>query len=215
MTKATICPTVTAEDTKTYNKQMNVIMPFAGRIHIDVADGQLAPRRLIDLDRLWWPGNVTVDIHVMYKEPFEHTELIIVQHPQLVIVHAEADGDFLTFANRMHQHGIEVGVALLPPTRVEMIQPALSNIDHVLVFSGNLGYQGDSQVNLGLLKKVKTLRELKPTVEIGWDGGVNSQNVQSLAEAGVDVINVGGFIQNAADPKQIYSTLESLVGAIR
>jgi ribulose-phosphate 3-epimerase len=189
---------------------MDRVTSFAGRLHLDVADGQLAPRKLIDIDQLWWPGNVTVDLHVMYQKPMEYADLFIVQHPQLVIVHAEADGDFFSFSNRMHRHGIEVGLALLPQTGVESIRPALRELDHVLVFSGNLGYQGGSRADFGLLKKVMALKTLKPSLEIGWDGGVNDQNVGDLVRAGVDVLNVGGFIQQATNPAQAYARLESL-----
>jgi ribulose-phosphate 3-epimerase len=125
-------------------------------------------------------------------------------------VHAEADGDFFGFANRMHRHGIEVGLALLPQTGVESIRPALRELDHVLIFSGNLGYQGGSKADFRLLKKVVTLRALKPSLEIGWDGGVNDQNVGDLVRAGVDVLNVGGFIQHAPNAAQAFAKLESL-----
>lgn len=205
-----IVPTVTASEPHAYREQMERVEQFAGRVHIDVADGKLAPRKLIELDKLWWPGNVLADLHVMYEEPFAHTELIQALHPQLVIVHAEVEGDLYGFAYQMHLHGIEVGVALLPITPVNKIKSLLGNIDHVLVFSGNLGYQGGSAVDFSLLDKVKELRSLKPMLEIGWDGGVNDQNARQLAEAGVDVLNVGGFIHSAKDAANAYAKLKEV-----
>lgn len=209
---AAICPTITAVTPEDYQAQMNRVA-FAGRLHLDVADGLLAPRKLIDLDKLWWPGDKIVDLHVMYRRPFDHIELFIVQHPNLIIVHAEAEGDFVEFADRLHYHGIEVGVALLPQSRVDDIAPAIRMIDHVLIFSGNLGYQGGSQVDFRLLEKVKRLRALKPSLEIGWDGGVNTDNIRRLAQGGVDVLNVGGFIQRAAKPAQAYAVLRAALPA--
>jgi ribulose-phosphate 3-epimerase len=211
MPSPSIVPTITASEPHAYREQMERVEQFAGRIHIDVSDGVLAPRKLMDLDRLWWPGNVLADLHMMFVNPFEHTELVQALHPQLVIVHAEAKGDFYGFAYQMHLHGIEVGVALLPETAASKIKPALGNIDHVLVFSGNLGYQGGSQANLSLLDKVKELRRLKPTIEIGWDGGVNDQNAHELAKSGVDVLNTGGYIHSAEDPANAYAKLKEVV----
>ena len=124
----------------------------------------------------------------------------------MVIVHAESDGNFVPFAELMHRHGIEVGVALKPKTPVELIRPALEWIDYVLVFSGDLGHFG-GQADLALLDKVKLLRQLKPQLEIGWDGGINNVNAKALAAGGVDVLNVGGFIQHAADPRMAYGML--------
>jgi ribulose-phosphate 3-epimerase len=211
MSQVIVCPTITAADSREYKEQMDKVTTFAGRLHLDVADGQLAPRKLIDIDQLWWPGNVTVDLHVMYLRPFDYLDLFLVQHPEMVIIHAEADGDFLSFANRLHRHGIEVGVALLPQTSVDVIKPALREIDHVLIFSGNLGYQGGGRVDFKLLKKVLLLRSLKPTLEIGWDGGIDTHNAKDLIRAGVDVLNVGGYIQHSTNAVGAYTALEALI----
>jgi len=206
-----ITPTVTANNAHTYRTQMERLAPFATRVHIDVMDGTFAPVKSINLDQSWWPGGVRADLHMMVENPFDHVELYRALGPQLVIVHAEAAGDFMAFAEAMHKHGIETGVALLQETSVDTIAPALSMIDHVLIFSGDLGHFGGT-ADLGLLDKVRHLRELKPTLEIGWDGGINDQNIYKLAEAGVDVLNVGGFIQRADNPEQAYEKLRHALG---
>ncbi len=208
---AVVCPTITADSADTFAFQMRRVEPFARRIHIDVADGDFAPRKLINLDKLWWPANKMIDLHVMYRRPFDHMELFVALHPNLVIVHAEAEGNFVQFAQTMRRHGIEVGVALLPPTDVEAIAPAIEMIDHVLIFSGNLGYQGGSRADPKLLIKAKQAHALKPRIEIGWDGGVNLNNARQLAARGVDVLNVGGYIQNSINPQRSYGQLQASV----
>lgn len=207
-----ICPTITAENADEYKKQMEMVEPFAGRIHVDVSDGKFAPRKLIELDQIWWRGDRTIDLHVMYQWPTIRREVILALSPRLVIVHAEAEGNFAGFASILHARGVEVGVALLPKTPAKVIEPALDFVDHVLIFSGNLGYQGGSKADLGLLEKAKELKQLKPALEIGWDGGVNDKNIAEIAAAGVEVINVGGFIQKAKDPLAAYATLNSALG---
>jgi ribulose-phosphate 3-epimerase len=207
----TICPTITVETPEDYRKQMELLEPFANRLHIDLADGDFAPRKLLGFDKIWWRGNRTIDVHIMYRYPIDHAEIILALNPRLVVIHAEAEGNFVNFADHLHSHGIEVGVAILPETRVDALEPVIGSIDHVLIFSGNLGYQGGSTADLSLLKKAIAVRRLKPTVEIGWDGGVNDQNAKEIAAAGVDVLNVGGFIQHAVDPAAAYATLKALV----
>jgi ribulose-phosphate 3-epimerase len=207
---STICPTVLASDPDDYKRQVEKIAHFAARIHLDLADGVFAPSKTLPIDQTWWPGGIRADLHVMYKRPFEHLALFKSLGPQMVIVHAEADGDFLPFAQDLHRHGIEVGVALQAATPVERIQPALDHIDHVLVFSGNLGHFG-GQADLTLLTKVQKLRALKPRLEIGWDGGINNTNARALAMSGVDVLNVGGFIQHAENAHAAYTMLTRLI----
>lgn len=203
---ATITPSVTAKDTNEYRNQMNKLVRFATRIHIDVADGIFTPVKLLAVEDVWWPGGARADLHVMYQKPFVHYKTYLALAPQMVIVHAEAEGQFIPFAELMHRHGIEVGVAIKQETPVELIRPALNWIDHVLIFSGNLGHFGGS-ADLTLLDKVSALRRLRPQLEIGWDGGINNSNARSLSIGGVDVLNVGGYIQHASDPRMAYGTL--------
>lgn len=204
--KTSICPTVTAADPHEFRIQIELVANFALRLHIDLSDGSLAPNKLIDLDKVWWPGGVRADLHVMLEKPFEHVELYRALGPQMVIVHAEGKGDFGAFAKLMHGHGIETGVALLPETPVDTIVPALDMIDHVMIFSGTLGSFG-GEADLGLLDKVRRLKQLKPSLEIGWDGGINESNIRTLREGGVEVMNVGGYIHRSKNPEEAFETL--------
>ena len=204
----TVCPTITASNTDEYKSQIERIAAFAHRVHIDVADGTLTSNVLVSIDEVWWPGGVRADIHVMHKRPLEHLPALIALGPQLVILHAEAEGDFIEFARILHRHGIEAGIALLPETPAETILPGLDVIDHVLVFSGSLGKFGGI-ANMSLLQKVQDLKRLKPQLEISWDGGVNAENAKQLSDGGVDVLNTGGFIHKSANPQSAYATLIS------
>jgi ribulose-phosphate 3-epimerase len=206
----TICPSVTATDINEYNSQMERVAKLASRLHIDMADGIFTPVKLLSIDQVWWPGGMRADLHVMYQKPFVHYKTYLSLAPQMVIVHAEAEGNFVPFAELMHRHGIEVGVALKQKTPVELIRPALAWIDYVLIFSGDLGHFG-GQADLALLDKAAHLKQLKPQLELGWDGGINNDNAAALARGGIDVLNVGGYIHHAADPREAYDTLAKAI----
>ena len=207
-----ICPTVTARSADEYEQQMQRLSRFATRVHIDLADGIFTPVKLTPLKEAWWPSGMRADLHLMYAEPFRYTKELLRLRPHLIIVHAEADGDFMQFADDAHRAGIEVGVALKPSTAVDLIVPALDVIDHVLVFSGHLGHFG-GEANTHLLTKVLQLKKHKPTIEVGWEGGVNNKNIAVLAAGGVNIINVGGYIQHAADPQTTFESLEQAIKA--
>lgn len=202
-----ICPTITAADARTYRVQIDQVVEFASRIHIDVADGTMTPNTLLGLDQIWWPGGMRADIHVMMKNPLDHLENLIALQPQLIIVHAEAEGDFVEFSRTVHHHGIEAGAALLPQTPAELLTSGIKDVDHVLIFSGHIGYFG-GHADLSLLSKVQKLKQLKPSLEIGWDGGINDHNAPQLVEAGVEVLNAGGYIHGAARPEVAYQLLQ-------
>ncbi len=206
----TICPTVLAENVDDYKVQVERIAPFASRLHIDLSDGDFAPSKSIAPDEVWWPGGMRADLHVMYRRPFEHAEILLDLAPQLIILHAEAEGDFVGFIEEAHHRGIEVGLALLPQTSPELIRPVLDFVDHVLIFSGNLGHFG-GQADLRMLTKIKHIKKVAPRIELGWDGGVNNHNAKALSMSGVQVLNTGGFIQKAENPEEAYNTLKKLV----
>jgi len=207
---AEICPTIMADDADVYKRQIERTVHYAHRIHIDLSDGVFAGSKLLPIEDIWWPGGARADLHVMYKHPFEHIQALLALRPQLIIVHAEADGDFMGFAQAAHAVGIEVGVALLPDTPVEAIQPGLEAIDHVLIFSGNLGHFG-GHADMSLLGKAQKLKNLKPRLELGWDGGVNDQNAKLLALGGIDVLNAGGYLHGATAPEVAYATLQKAI----
>ncbi len=204
-----VCPTILAKDAQEYHGQMEKIAGFAERIQIDLTDGDFAPARTVRPDDAWWPVGLKADFHLMYRDPHKAADVILHHRPHMIIIHAESSGDFVSFAEKLRRTGVKVGVALLASTPVTTILPALDKIDHVLVFSGELGHYG-GHANLDLLNKVGELKRHRPQLEVGWDGGVNDRNISRLAFGGVDVFNVGGFIQNAENPEKAYSILSRI-----
>ncbi len=209
---AIICPTVTASNPHEYREQVERLTPFAKRIHLDFMDGLFTTNKSIELSKVWLPHEhgISCDLHLMYMRPDLYMNEIKHIKPSLVIIHAEGHGDFVKLADQLHYLNIKVGVALLPQTPVKRIAAALKDIDHVLIFSGDLGHFG-GKANLALLKKAVELKRLKPGLEVGWDGGINKHNVAHLVHSGIDVLNVGSAIQRAENPKTAYEKLHNLL----
>ena len=207
-----VCPTVTAYTMEEYNRQIHDIARYSHRVHIDLTDGKFTKEATVKPEEAWWPVGVHADFHLMYKNPQDVLDHILPHRPNMVIIHAEAEGKFKQFAVKCHSHSVAVGVALLADSEPDIIAPALDDIDHVLIFSGNLGYQGGSHADLKLLEKIYFLKSLKPSLEIGWDGGINDQNIADLAAGDVDIFNVGGYLQHAENPPGAYSHLMRLLG---
>jgi ribulose-phosphate 3-epimerase len=205
-----VCPAILATSGENYADQIRRVADFAKRIQIDLMDGQFAENKSIDLQDVWWPDGVQADIHLMYKQPEEHLEALVKLEPNMVIVHAEASLRHMYFAARLHVEGIKAGLAILPGTSVESIEQIINSFDHLLIFSGDLGHFG-GKADLSLLAKAQEAKDHHPDLEVGWDGGINEQNAKQLAANGIDVLNTGGFIQNADDPQAAYQKLIDLI----
>lgn len=208
---AIIVPTITASNSHVYREQIERVQNFAKRIHIDLMDGVFAPTKSISTSQVWWPENIEADIHIMYEKPEAELEQLIKLKPRMVIVHGEIKADIIQIAKELNQTGIKCGVALLAQTSVESIKKVLPSIQQLLIFSGNLGHQGGSTADLSLLGKASQAKQINPSLEIAWDGGVNYGNVPALIEGGIDSINVGGYIHYHSDPAGQYQKLASLL----
>lgn len=201
-----IVPAITVETIEQFKVETEKIASFVQRIHIDISDGEFAPTFLVSEQQLYWPEGWTVDIHAMVARPSEHLGKLIQLKPNLVILHAEMTEDILTHFAALKQAGIKAGLALLKTTVPATVEAAIKEADHVMVFSGELGYHGGT-ASMMQLEKVRLIKKIKPDVEIGWDGGVKIDNAFTLAQGGVDVLNVGGEIANAASPVDVYNEL--------
>lgn len=203
---AIIAPCILAETSDQYKEAMGRIHSFATRVHIDISDGEFAPTFLVGPDQLWWQQGWHADIHAMVARPSEYVDQLIALKADLIIFHAEVQEDLLPTIKKIQASGIKAGIALQRPTVPSTVSQYIEAADHVMIFSGDLGRYGGT-ASLMQLEKVRLIRAIKPTIEIGWDGGVTVENAFGLAQGGVDILNVGGVIAKSQDPAGVYNSL--------
>lgn len=201
-----IVPSILTDNKKDYREQVEKINAFTRRVQIDVTDGIFAPTETLDITNVWWPKNWETDLHLMVARPSEYLETILKLNPALCILHAEAEENLQPIFTTLKEANIKVGVALLPSTFPGNVKPYIDMADHVLIFAGRLGAQG-GQADLMQMEKIPLVRNMKPEVEIGWDGGANMTNVRALAHADLDVINVGSAISQSDNPAGMFQNL--------
>lgn len=201
-----IAPAITVETDDLYKQAVERLMPFAQRVHIDISDGELAPSFLVD--NIYWAQTWQADIHAMVARPSEYVARLVALSPHMITFHAEVQEDLMPTIQYIQQAGIKAGVALQRSTVPSSIKAIIEQVDHVMIFSGSLGHYGGT-ASLMQLEKVRLIKAIRPNVEIGWDGGVNIENAFSLAQGGVDVLNVGGAIAKSADWQATYAALVS------
>ncbi|PID31232.1 hypothetical protein CR983_02190 [Candidatus Saccharibacteria bacterium] len=203
---AEIAPTILSESIDDFQQKIRRYEPFAKRAHIDIADGEFAPTVTVSVGQLYWPAEWRVDIHVMAKRPSEYIQSLIDLHPYSVILHAEADEDLTPLFDQLKKAEIRIGIALLRSTVPKTVANYIEAADHVMIFSGDLGKYGGS-AHMIQLEKVRLIHKINARVEIGWDGGATPDNVFTLAQGGVDVINSGGAFDSADNPAELYERM--------
>ncbi len=203
---AVVVPTITTDSPEVFARNLATFGQFTKRIQIDVSDGSFAPTTTVSLQGMTVPEGIAVDLHLMSARPSEHLPEILALKPSLCILHAEADDDLANVFTQLKNAGIKTGVALVKTTFPGRVSELLAQVDHAMIFAGELGRQGGA-ADMMQIEKIPLLKALKGTLEIGWDGGANLTNIRAIAHAGADVINVGSAITNADNPQEMYQAL--------
>jgi ribulose-phosphate 3-epimerase len=207
---AIVVPTVLATTPDEYGIMLVRAESLSARVHIDICDGRFAQNQTIGLAQVQAGANTQLDLHLMLQDPVAQLETALSLKPHLIIFHAESNGDIMTALGRVRELGIRAGVAILPQTAVDAATPLIEHADHVLIFTGHLGYNnGDFQPDQ--LERVPAVRAIKPDVEISVDGGVTDRNAALIALQNVNVLYAGGFIQQAEDPQAAFESISRQV----
>ncbi|MCL2444741.1 hypothetical protein FWD07_01295 [Candidatus Saccharibacteria bacterium] len=201
-----IVPTITTDNPEIYKSEMEKIRKFSLRVQVDVADGVFAPVQLTPVERIWWNAGMEVDVHMMVARPSDYMDILLKLKPSMVILHAEVEEDITPLLELLKKSGIKSGIALLRPTFPGHLANAIHQANHVMIFSGELGKQG-GKASLMQLEKVRMIKALNADVEIGWDGGIGMDNAFTIAQGGVDVLNVGAALSEATEPAEVYKAM--------
>ncbi len=218
--KKQIIPTITTDDPAEFQRQFSEYLKFAPAIHVDISDGKFAPNRTVNLNQVYWrefqPFDARVVLHLMVSNPLDWLYQIKSLQPNLVIVHIETISSIAILrelTRQLRMFGVDLGLAILPETRISDVGQALSIVDDVLIFAGRLGYQG-GVADLGQLDKVTEIRKFAPKAIIEWDGGANVDNIAQIAASGVSYINVGSAISSSTSAADAYRELDEAMKAV-
>ena len=115
----------------------------------------------------------------------------------MITVHAESCKHLDRTIEAIKERGIIAGVALNPATPLTTIEHILEKVDMVLIMTVNPGFGGQKLIPYTIdkvrqLKKMVQERKLKLDIEV--DGGVNLSNVETLMDAGANIIVAGSAV---------------------
>ena len=206
-----IAPSILAADFDNLeNEVSDVEKAGADYIHIDIMDGEFVNNETPGLEmltRTYETTSLTLDTHLMVEEPQNWLDDVVLSN--VVTFHIEAVNIETAekIIDYLHERDIKAGVAIKPDTSIEDIMPILEKIDVVLVMLVEPGFGGQKMI-LSCLEKVKTLRSLKPDMDIEVDGGVNLENVQLVKDAGANIIVAGTAIFKSNDRKFVIEEMK-------
>jgi ribulose-phosphate 3-epimerase len=148
----------------------------------------------------------------MITEPGRYATQFVEAGASMVSVHVEADPHLHRTLTSIKSAGAQAGVVLNPATPVSAIEEALLFADYVLVMSVNPGFGGQKFIRESVAK-VRRIRQLiqeqQLAVRIEIDGGIDRSNIETVVEAGVEIIVAGSAIFGAADAENAVKELRN------
>jgi ribulose-phosphate 3-epimerase len=176
----------------------------ADAVHVDVMDGRFVPEITIGpviIEAVRRSTPLPIDAHLMIVEPDRHVERCIRSGATSVTVHFEATTHLHRVIQQIKDAGARAAVALNPATPLGAIEPALSDLDMVLLMTVNPGYAGQRFIP-SVLSKVTQLRDWiaahRLTLDVQVDGGINESTAGQAVAAGATVLVAASAIFQGA-----------------
>lgn len=196
-----LAPSVLAADFSKLGEEVKTVADAGAKyIHLDVMDGAFVPSISFGMpviEKLRGCTDAIFDVHMMVEEPGRYIQDMKKAGADLICVHQEACVHLDRTINQIKEAGCKAAVALNPATPVETLSCILEQVDMFLIMSVNPGFGGQKFIPYAV-EKIKKLRKmlddagLKTDIQV--DGGVTTENVRMLIEAGANVFVAGSAV---------------------
>ena len=217
-----IAPSILSADFSRLGEEIRAVEKAgADLIHVDVMDGRYVPNITIGpgvVASLRKTTSLPFDVHLMIEEPDRYVDAFVEAGSDIVTVHAEAVIHLHRTVHYIKGKGIKAGVSLNPSTPLACIEEILPDIDVLLIMTVNPGFGGQKFIT-GMLPKIRRARELarsrglRPAIEV--DGGVTTENIGSLAEAGADIFVAGAAVFGSPSYSETIARMKGILDGIR
>ena len=185
-------------------------------LHFDVMDGVFVPNLTFGFHIIRQVKEIStkpIDAHLMIVEPERHLEAFREAGVDKITVHYETCPHLHSTIQKIKSLGMDAGVAINPHTPVAVLEDILPDLDLVLNMTVNPGFGAQKFIEHSYIK-IRQLREMidnsssKALIQV--DGGVGTDNLIDLRDAGVDCFVVGNTIFASDNPLEMANRLKNL-----
>jgi ribulose-phosphate 3-epimerase len=183
----------------------DVISAGADLIHFDVMDNHYVPNLTIGplvCEALKPHCSVPIDVHLMVKPVDRIIPDFARAGAAIVSFHPEASEHVDRTLGLIRESGCKAGLVFNPATPLHYLDHVMDKVDLVLVMSVNPGFGGQSFIASALDKVREVRRRIDASGRDIWlevDGGIKTDNIAAVAQAGADTFVAGSAIFGQKD----------------
>ena len=221
MTDYLIAPSILSADFARLGEETRAVLDAgADVVHFDVMDNHYVPNLTIGplvCQALRDYGiEAPIDVHLMVSPVDRLIEDFAAAGASFITFHPEASEHVDRSLQLIRSLGCKSGLVFNPATPLSWLDYVLDKVDMVLLMSVNPGFGGQAFIEsaIGKLARARRLSDDSGLdIRLEVDGGVKTNNIRRIAQAGADTFVAGSAIFASDDYAATIATMRQELAA--